>query len=1206
MAVAQNAQGENAGAQQVLLSRLLDYIIEQSKNVDPRKFTLQNWTEFKASPERLAVLPGVKLNPDGPGSTTWLKVERLPQTRPPVPEQHENLVLRSDDPFGAPPQRNETELRRLHSATLKLKSPEEASAIDAERRQQADAAVTRYSPKWIGWAGIERPLRLSIALYGELFELRAQIESAGGAKPMELVWGMGVSAWKFKGKLADKDHTPVHIEYQYPLVTQQVDVLLDMKTHELNVRPRSALPRSEFDAFGATNLPGAADAENRSKEIIEGGTMAMSPFDPSSFQPVLMVAKGLLCQNGRMEPGCEADPTPGEDLVVTDRWVLFARPRNNHFLIDDVQRLRQQLQTGQDIPVGPSALVTTPKDEVVKHAPIAFRGLCSSWRSAVAGAEKRELYFPLPYNTEQETIVGMLERAPGVAVQGPPGTGKTHTIANIICHYLATGRRVLVTSKGEHALKVLQEKIPEEVRPLTVALLANDQEGTRQFQSSISTIQQKITNLFRPVVQSEIEGIRARIVVAQEELADIDATVDRIAHSQLSAVDVDGTTMRAQEMAEWVVSGKQTFGWFDDVLDLRPEYAPPLRDTESQELRDARRRLCLDLAYVDQRLPVSAELPGPQVVGRIHQATVDIGAIDSLESAGALPPLRSNSPETFEAARAMMAQIDHVLPLVQELEERDSWVFELRRRCRKSDFESETAALGALHAEIDALDAAFSTFMQRPVAISTGALDDVGFKNAIKRAAIAGKPEFSRFFPSQAEKRVKELFVQIRVSGLQPAAPDDWKHVAAYVAIHDRVLSFSVRWNNFAPLLGIPSVEARVEMLRSTVILSRVARQAHRLGSQHDADLPKMAALVFQDLPVGKLLSGSKDLLAVRGYLERHLTRAELEASAANRAELHEHLAGTEGAISERLRRFAATRLGSPDVPMEFIVGEYADMLVELKRLETLSGAMTTVRGMCDRIASAGGRRLATRLRATTAEPNGDDPLLPVNWRSAWNWSRVKEHLLSIDGREKLVEMAQRRRELETGLAHLYVDMVAKSAWLHTKENATERVLAALSKYQAAVSKIGKGTGTNAPRHRKDAQEAMLEAQGGVPCWIMSHAKVSESVPAVIGAFDLVIVDEASQSDLWALPAVLRGKKILVVGDDKQVSPTGGFVDATWIDSIRARWLHGQPFASLLTPDRSLYDLASSVFAAHRVMLSEHFRCVQPSSATAVGSTTIN
>jgi superfamily I DNA and/or RNA helicase len=51
--------------------------------------------------------------------------------------------------------------------------------------------------------------------------------------------------------------------------------------------------------------------------------------------------------------------------------------------------------------------------------------------------------------------------------------------------------------------------------------------------------------------------------------------------------------------------------------------------------------------------------------------------------------------------------------------------------------------------------------------------------------------------------------------------------------------------------------------------------------------------------------------------------------------------------------------------------------------------------------------------------------------------------------------------------------------------------------------------------------------------------------------FDLVVVDEASQSDLWALPAVLRGKKILVVGDDKQVSPDEGFIAAARISELQ-------------------------------------------------------
>jgi very-short-patch-repair endonuclease len=110
----------------------------------------------------------------------------------------------------------------------------------------------------------------------------------------------------------------------------------------------------------------------------------------------------------------------------------------------------------------------------------------------------------------------------------------------------------------------------------------------------------------------------------------------------------------------------------------------------------------------------------------------------------------------------------------------------------------------------------------------------------------------------------------------------------------------------------------------------------------------------------------------------------------------------------------------------------------------------------------------------------------------------------------------------------------------------------------------------------------------------MSHARISEAMPPDIGAFDLVIVDEASQSDLWALPAILRGKKILVVGDDKQVSPDGSFIAGQRIQELKVRFLSEQPYGTEMTPEKSLYDLAARVFAAEQVMLREHFRCVPP------------
>ena len=82
------------------------------------------------------------------------------------------------------------------------------------------------------------------------------------------------------------------------------------------------------------------------------------------------------------------------------------------------------------------------------------------------------MYFPLPANREQRRIVEAINRQRGVLVQEPPGTGKSHTIANLVCHpLLASGKRVLITAEAGRALKVLKEKLPEDVQPLCVSLL---------------------------------------------------------------------------------------------------------------------------------------------------------------------------------------------------------------------------------------------------------------------------------------------------------------------------------------------------------------------------------------------------------------------------------------------------------------------------------------------------------------------------------------------------------------------------------------------------------------------------------------------------------------------------------------------------------------------------------------------------------------
>ncbi|MGH8627682.1 MAG: AAA domain-containing protein [Gammaproteobacteria bacterium] len=768
------------------------------------------------------------------------------------------------------------------------------------------------------------------------------------------------------------------------------------------------------------------------------------------------------------------------------------------------------------------ALVTPPLDKPVEFEVMRFRGLSSRGVSSDS-SKSDELFFPLPYNDEQITIVQRLERAPGVCVQGPPGTGKTHTIANIICHYLATGRRVLVTSRGEPALEVLQEKIPEQVRALTVALLVSDREGVRQFQASIEAIQHQVSQLNPELTRHKIATLLSAIDRAHAELASIDKRIDEIALSQLSEIEVDGQPLRAQKLAELVVAGGEQHGWFEDVVSLAQAHAPPLTEDDAGRLRDARQKLGKDLVYVGARVPSADDLPQTTAVAELHEVLSKMKSIEAEITSGELLALKAATPAVLDAARELRTRIEEAIALVEELEAFESaWPLDLRRKCCQPSFTSERAALEALCSDLDALIEAHSDFLKRPVVLPEGGLRSPKTHEAVERGAATGKP-FG--FIAFGAREAKEHIAAVRIAGLAPASPEDWAHVRRYLSLHEQVLSFETRWNHLAGDVSAPRLEGGVSELRRIVLVAYAARTAYRLATGYDATLPKKAEAVFERAPAEELTGTAKQLGIVSAQLMQHLTRAELSLAATNLASLQEKLAGKSGPVSDALRSFIDHELGNPSLTSERVAAKYAELVAELRRIATLSVEMSIVQDFAKRLEAAGAPKLAARVRSVPVGALGEDGVFPVTWRQAWNWARMRSHLESIESRIELVALSSRRRDFEGRLGRLYRDMVSQAAWLATKKNATPKILQALAGYGTAIRRIGQGTGPNATRYRRDAREAMLDAAGAVPWWIMSHACISEAMPAEIGAFDLVIVDEASQSDLWALPAILRGKR---------------------------------------------------------------------------------
>lgn len=1172
-----------------LLHSLLDYIAEQAKDIDPRGFILSATKDYLLPRESVTGLPGVEFDLKVEGDHIWMRVQRLMATKPPsLPDRARGLFRVSDDPDGPSPSLDEEALRHRINKATENKAADEKAALEHRIRSYLVSALEVYQGQWASWAEGERPRRKTINLYGDLFALKHQLESEETAKPQEFVWGIGIATWKLSFEGAS-------FPFEYPLLTQAIEISLDEKTMVLEIRPRETDTRTELDAFAACQIVGTADVERAVREqLARHKERPVTPFDPSSYTDVLkLVATNLDSEGSYREVLTKEEPVPppGEHLIVTDDWVLLARPRSKSYLIEDLRRLQTKLKAGFELPIGPRSLVTPPSDEPVEYGAVRFRGISSRGHSS-GSAPLQELYFPLPYNEEQVTIVERLEHAPGVSVQGPPGTGKTHTIANIICHYLATGRRVLVTSRGEPALYVLQSKIPEEVRPLTVALLTSDREGVRQFQASIESIQHRVSQLNPQETRRSIDTIRAAIDRAHSELTAIDKLTDKIAIAQLSEVEIDGVPMRAQKLAELVISGKEQHGWFDDDVSMDEKHAPPLSEEEAQKLRDARRKLGQDIVYANVRIPSADDLPSTKAISELHQILSRIKTIEGEVARGEVLSLKATTSEILQMARELLGKIDEAKCILRELEALGSdWPLQLRAKCRLQSFAAERMALEALFPDLEVLTKARAEFLKRPVKISEAGLASEKTKEAVARAAETGKPFGLLSF---GNGDAKEQIDAVRIAGRRPRNAEDWAHVHCYVQLHEQVLSFITRWNQLSADFSLPSLKGGVSALRTVEQVATAARKCHRLATHYDTLLVAKAEAVFDRVPAQMLTGKAEELDKVRESLMRHLTMAELSRAATELSIVQEKLAGKSGPISEILRTFIEKELGNPTVPQERVAARYTEIIAELRRIAGLAPELSIVNDYSKRMEDAGAIRLATRVRTKPVEKSGEDRLFPVTWRQAWNWARIRSHLDKIEARDELLTLSARRRDLEGGIARLYRDMVAKAAWLATKGNATPKVLQALAGYATAIRRIGQGTGPNATRYRRDARDAMLHAAGAVPCWIMSHARISESMPADIGAFDLVIVDEASQSDLWALPAILRGKKILVVGDDKQVSPDAGFISSVRIQELRNRFLADQPYGAEMTPEKSLYDLAARVFAAYQVMLREHFRCVPP------------
>jgi very-short-patch-repair endonuclease len=214
----------------------------------------------------------------------------------------------------------------------------------------------------------------------------------------------------------------------------------------------------------------------------------------------------------------------------------------------------------------------------------------------------------------------------------------------------------------------------------------------------------------------------------------------------------------------------------------------------------------------------------------------------------------------------------------------------------------------------------------------------------------------------------------------------------------------------------------------------------------------------------------------------------------------------------------------------------------------------------------------------------------PGDVEKGWRYRQWEQHLTRISevDLDKLQEKLDSVAEKLFGVTAEYVE---KLSWVAQLRRTGLKQQQALNGWLGLHKKIGKGTGKHVGRLKEEAQRTLVECRNAVPVWIMPLSRVVECFDLATTRFDVVIIDEASQSDVLGLVAFALGKEIVVVGDHEQVSPYAVGQSGERIRALIDEILRDIPNKHLYDGKTSVYDLARQSFGA-TIRLVEHFRCV--------------
>jgi hypothetical protein len=1014
---------------------------------------------------------------------------------------------------------------------------------------------------WIPWSELYERYAAVQKVYAGLFSAYQEQQKLG--EQYELVFCQGLLSWKTPSGHDAKRHT---------IVTKAA---LEFEPHlgKFTVKPANYGEPIEIEI----DMLDVQDQPQNIRHLVEEGRKVIGSnlWDRANVDAVLTSLANSLSDNGRGEyvpDSLKPKGGPSKDKPLIEYApALILRKRSSRGLEQFLAKMKKQIETGEKVP-----------DSFLDLCEIGFEEEGQGKSDSVIDGLTldKKIFFPLSANNEQRRIIRTLEQQRGVLVQGPPGTGKSHTIANLICHLLATGKRVLVTAKTPRALQVLHDKLPSEIKPLCINLLGEGADERESLEKSVLGILANIDRQEEVNIEGRIRKLNERIKGNLEDQAVTNNKIMTLRESETFIHTVaDHYKGTAAHIARELRKDAEEYSWFTD--NIREKDVLPLSQDEIIRLcraiteidKETERYLNLFLPDRNKDLPSSTEMKIAFREEAEAKEKSDAGN-GKLDNPNCLALLKSDKEQIEALSSCLSSFISEIISIRQKpmhwietavydvlINQDTPWKELLELSTQHTNSIREMAAY------VDSIDVIIP--------------DDVERKKLIHDAQIMKKHfEVGRSagFWIWKPKVVREhgYFIgKVKADGLDCNNTDSLQKLIDYLTVEQQLNYIWSLWSERVDRRygSFPLQVAELDVLNDalkSILNIKVKREEVKENIQQIADL---------GIPRWEDAESLNALFRDCKYVHAYITYRNI----------NDNLTKYQNILLELSKRSDAHPINT-ELYAAFYnrdIDAYCSLINENELLCKKADNVRNKRQIIQKLAKFA-PKLAFNLTHCEDAELWAQRLQQLN--HSWIWAQGKNWLddfLKAD----LPSLERHSRRLEEEIRNDIAELASAKAWQFCFSRMQEDHRRNLMSWHLSMKKLGKGTGKHALTHRINAQRHLNESKDAVPAWIMPLHRVYETVSAEAGVFDVIIVDEASQCGSEALPMMYLGKRILVVGDDKQISPEAVGTNREQVQQLMRNYLFDFQHADSFDVDSSLFDHGRIRFN-NRVTLREHFRCM--------------